>query len=178
MKRKPFRGVGLGFMLDTNSINAKKGDANITRIQEWGNKRIISVILASDTVEELQRYRAGDREAANYVRVEPDAARSTPPENIRQALFPKGYSDDPKKRTNEEIDVWIIASAKKHGHTLITIDGAILEHAKELSTLGVRVSTPAEAAQEVANKIKVRDDVDCQMYEEFGEELPDWHGKD
>src|SRR5579863_10270943 len=107
-----------------------------------------------------------------------EPGRGAPPEEIRVVVFPAGYSEDGEKRRNEEIDVWTLASARKHGRPLITTDGAILGKAKELAHMGIKVRTPAEAAQEIADRIKERDDSDRRMHEEFGTELAEWYGKD
>lgn len=175
---KPRREIGMGYMRDTNCINAKHEIDDLNRIEEWYKNRVIDVILSSDSVDELKRYRAGDKEAAKQIRVEPEPGRGIPPEEIRAVVFPDGYTEDEKKRRNEEIDVWILASAKKHGRPLITTDGAILRKAKELAAIGIRVRSPADAVKEIADRIKARDEADRRMHEGFGTALPEWHGKD
>lgn len=175
---KPRREIGLGYIRDTNCINAKHEIDDLNRIEEWHKNRVIDVILASDSVEELKHYRAGAKEAAKQIHVEPEPGRGDPPEEIRKIVFPAGYSKDEEKRRNEEIDVWIVASAGKYGRALITSDRAILRAAEGLSKIGIKVRSPAEATQEVADRIESRDETDLQMHTEFGTKLAEWYGKD
>jgi len=182
---KPHRPVQGHFMIDTNSINARGKDDDMTRIEGWSKNQVVEVIMADDVVQELQPYRPGARKGAGFIYTIKQAGEEAPPEDIRQIVFPEGYAQDEAKRKNQENDVRILASARKHGRILITKDGdsqrqpgGMLGHATELANVGIRVMHPSEAVAFVERLIAERDRVEHEMAELTGGKRPDWVGKD
>lgn len=183
--RKPHRTVHGNYMIDSNSINARHKDEHMERIARWRENRVVEVIMPDAVVKEMQPYPLGAKEAANYIYEIAQPGEVDLPEDIRQAVFPDGYSKDPEEKAGQENDVRILASARKYGRTLITTDGAskrqpggMLGHAADLAKVDVTVMRPEEAVAQIERLIQKRDELEREMAELEGSPVPEWVGKD
>ena len=116
------RFVHRGFQIDANRINARGGEANMNRLEQWRANGIIEIVMSECAATEaafggpLQA-----RKAMTYIQSQTVA--TTPPEvlmlrNIEAALFPRGADTVGKQH-----DVEIVFNAQKYGRILVTKDG-------------------------------------------------------
>jgi hypothetical protein len=100
---------------------------------------------------------------------------------IENVLFPDGAQDD-----NQRNDVRIVDDAIHYAAILVTTDGGsrtqpggILGNRARLANLfGVRIVSPEEAVSLVREKLRERDAFNERVAREYGDELPNWTGKD
>lgn len=131
-------------------IRALRGSGRVKTGNSGPRERHFFSTLLADTAEEKRRIR-----------------------EIETVIFPSGATTD-----NERNDVEIAFNAGKYGAILVTADGDLLDHRRELSRLGIRVLSDAEAVVLVERKISERDERAKQIAQLGGLPIPSWVGHD
>ena len=184
------RWTGLTFHLDTNRLNARRGQTNMSRLEHWCENGVIRLYWSATAFREAIQGRDGkmDRnrldKARNNMISEPfpeTREEQDTLDKIGRIVFPPiGPQDD-----NQSNDALIVFTARKYGAVLITNDGAsfsqpggILGAAAQLkNVLGIEVMRDDEAVARVQKAIENRD-MTIRQREKRGERIPEWVGKD
>jgi hypothetical protein len=177
--------LGVGFLVDTNCVNARQKIEAMNELEGWAADDLIELITSEVAQKEALAGNNGLRAAKAYSFIFTESAITTNDERkfmqqIEQIVFPGGAANE-----NQRNDVEIVFNAAKYMRTLVTHDGGsksqpggILGHRDELRELGIKIMTPAEAVAQVRKEIELRDRSAHQMAELGAAPLPDWVGKD
>jgi hypothetical protein len=177
--------VSVGFLVDTNCVNAKQKIAEMNLLETWAANEIIELIAAETAQHEMAAGRDSDRTRKAYQFIVTMSAITTPQERqqvqrIEQILCPNGVTTQ-----NERNDIDIVFNSGKYGRPLITNDGGsktqpggILGNRAKLAQLGIRVLRPEEAVVRVQTALCERDNHAQQWAAFYKKDLPDWVGKD
>jgi hypothetical protein len=172
------REVYLSFHLDTNRINSRSRLENMNKLEHWANEGIIVLYMSQVAHNEARadgdtlRIRKALGNIYSYTLADTAEERARMKE-IEAAIFPSGA-----KTTNERNDVEIAFNAGKYGTILVTADGDLLGHRRELSRLGVKVMGDDEAVALVEHRIAERDERARQIAGFSGAPVPSWVGQD
>jgi hypothetical protein len=177
----PSRCIEVGFVIDTNRINARGGQPNMTQIEKWHRDGVISLVISDIAFGEVGKGCGGchrHEKASELIRTGTTKLRTAEEfellNEIENIIFPAGTT-----KKNQENDVWIVFNAHKYGDILITEDHDILEKRESLLGLGVfGIKTDAEAVIYIQEQIKSRDERARQVASLTGADLPNWVGQD
>lgn len=172
------------FVVDTNCVNARQSMPEMNRLEEWAEKRIITLETTEVAQNEMAHGNNHIRKAKAYGFIFTMSGVSTGEERkilseIENILFPSGAANQ-----NQKNDVEIVFNAYKYS-PLITNDGGsksqpggILGNRDKLLSLGIRVITPQEAVEIVLSALKSRDSYAKQWHLLYGGEIPFWVEQD
>jgi hypothetical protein len=182
----PDRELILCFHIDTNRLNSRGKLPNITELEGWHDRGLITVILSEPVLRESTAGNDALRseKAASYVYS--STLADTDDERHRLKLIESVLFPDGAKTQNQLNDVEIVFNAFKYGRILVTNDGGskrqpggMLGNAALLwELLRVRIVTDAEAVAMTREKIRERDQRARYSSRITGEPLPEWVGKD
>jgi hypothetical protein len=177
--------IAVGFLVDTNCVNARQKIAAMNQLEAWAADEIIELITANTAQKEMVLGGSADRTRKAYRFIYTLSEISTPEEHeqlrkITSILCPAGVSTQ-----NQRNDIDIVFNAGKYLRSLITKDGdsksqpgGILGNRAQLAAVGINVLTPDQAVAKVEEKLRARDEHARQWAEYYNKDIPDWVGKD
>lgn len=177
--------VTIGFLVDTNCVNARQSLPAMNQLESWAANEIIELLTSKTAQNEMASGNNADRSRKAYSFIYTMSAISTLQERVQlqrieHALFPDGA-----KTQNERNDVDIVFNAGKYRRPLITNDGGskaqpggILGSRIRLAALGIEALTPEGAVDRVQTALRRRDEHARQWAAYYEADLPDWVGKD
>jgi hypothetical protein len=172
------RELSVIFHIDTNRINSRRRLENMNKLEHWAEHGLIR--LETSQVAHEEAMAGGDQRRARkalemiFSETMPDTAdEQRQLAAIEAILFPSGA-----KTQNERNDVEIAFNAAKYQRVLVTADGDLLAHRRDLGSLGIRVVTDREAVALVEQRIAERDERARRLSALTGVACPDWVGKD
>lgn len=181
----PQRFVGRSFQIDTNRINASGNLRYMNRLEKWHEDGVINITMAETAQSEA--HAGGNpvraQKADSYIYCSVDATAFEGDElaqDVVGILFPDGIHTK-----NERKDVQIVLTAARFRQPLVTADGAskrqpggLLGNRDKLAMLGIVVLKDWEAANDIVERIAVRDRNAKLCAETTGLPLPEWVGQD
>lgn len=177
----PRRRFEIGFVMDTNRINAKGKLPNMTQIENWHRDGVISLVISDIAFGEVGKGSGGGHRHVKASGLIMTGTKNLgaedefqPLKKIENILFPAGA-----KNENQKNDIRIVFNAHKYGDILITDDRDILEKREDLLALGIfGIKTDAEAVVYIREQIKFRDEYAKLVASLSGTHLPPWVGHD
>ena len=182
MSPMPRRRIELiGFVMDTNRINARGKLPQMTQIEKWHQDGVISLVISDIAFTEVGKGKGGGQrrdKASGLIMTGTTRLRAEDEykllQEIGNILFPAGAKD-----LNEENDVRIVFNAHRYGDVLITDDRDILSKREALLALGVfGIKTDADAVVYIRELINSRDEQARLVASLSGADLPSWVGLD
>lgn len=169
--------------IDANLINARQKIHNINQLERWNRDGVVTINISSTAHAEAKaggNKKRTDKANEQIYTTMPPANTSDPfYQKIEVAIFPNGAKND-----NQRNDVKIVFKAAKSEAILVTGDGGsnrqpggILGNRHKLRGI-VKILSPEEAVSCIMKKIRNRDELNMQIHQKFGLELPAWTGLD
>jgi hypothetical protein len=175
----------IGFIVDTNCINARQRMENMNKLEGWASNEVISLETTEIAQNEMVvgNNSARINKAYNFIYTMSEIELQEERElldKIEKILFSSGADTQNKKN-----DVEIVFNAAKYLTPLITNDGdsisqpgGILGNRANLALLGIKVMNPAEAVELLTKEISNRDDFARTWASHYNKPVPSWVGQD